>query len=157
MSHQRRDNTDQFFQPPNTGGGNNDYSENQVYQVNTILPVSWATKYVSYQFELWQQAIGGNSATKGPTIYCEHSLPLLQHYADITLLQPPITIQLVSPMCRPSIGPSKPTLSTSRPPPSSSYGPTLATTTSSLPTTSTLQNNPSRPLPPPVYPELLLR
>ena len=62
--------TDVFFNPPVTAGGNNDYSTNQAYTLGSTLPISWASDWVAYEFQLWQQNLPGNGAVQGPVIYC---------------------------------------------------------------------------------------
>jgi hypothetical protein len=59
----------QWTTPP-PAGNTQDFTENPVYAVNSMVQLAWVTSSNSYSIWLWQQAGGGiGAATTGSQIY----------------------------------------------------------------------------------------
>jgi hypothetical protein len=52
------------FTTPNSAGLEDNYNDDQVYLLNSVLDVSWFTNFTSYSVYLWQQDLVGGSAAQ---------------------------------------------------------------------------------------------
>jgi hypothetical protein len=59
----------QFFNPPDSLGSTHNYSTNLVYTIGKPQTIKFTTVYSHYSINLWQQNIGEDSATQGPSIF----------------------------------------------------------------------------------------
>jgi lysylphosphatidylglycerol synthetase-like protein (DUF2156 family) len=67
----------QWTTPP-PAGNTQDFTENPIYVVNSVVQLAWVTSSSSYSIWLWQQAGGGiGAATTGSQIYSEQFLILV--------------------------------------------------------------------------------